>query len=97
MVTLKIKIYNIEKCMDIFIIDNEHFNYDFLIGLDCIINFKLMQNEKLKIIQYNDQEKKKLTSNEEDKNNNNYKENDTSNLENNKIPDVLVNKMKKQV
>lgn len=52
-VTLKIKIYNIEKIMDIFVIDNENFNYDFLIGLDCIKNFKLMQNEELKIIQCN--------------------------------------------
>lgn len=35
-VTLKIKIYNIEGFMDVFIIDNVNFNYDFLIGLDCI-------------------------------------------------------------
>jgi len=42
MVTLKIKIYNIEKTMDIFVIENENFNYDFLIGLDCIKKFKLI-------------------------------------------------------
>lgn len=63
MVTLKIKMYNIEKCMDIFIIDNENLNYDFLIGLDCNKNFKLIQTEELKIIQCNTQEKKKLALN----------------------------------
>ena len=52
-VTLKIKIYNMEKCMDIFVVDKENFNHDFLIGLDCIKEFRLMQNEKLKIIQNN--------------------------------------------
>lgn len=51
MITLKIKIGNIEKNMDVFVIDKENFNYDFLIGLDCIKNFKLMQDEDLKIIQ----------------------------------------------
>lgn len=48
-----------------------------------------MQNEELKIIQFNDQEKKKETSNEVDKKINNYKKNDISNLSNIKIPDVL--------
>lgn len=51
MVTLKIKIYDIGKNMDVFIIDDENFNYEFLIGLDCIKEFKLTQDENLKIIQ----------------------------------------------
>lgn len=51
MVTLRIKIYDIEKSMDVFIVDNENFNYDFLIGLDCIKNFKLTQDEDLRIVQ----------------------------------------------
>lgn len=37
--------------MNVFIIDNENFNYDFLIGLDIIENFKLIQTEDLRIIQ----------------------------------------------
>ncbi|KMQ84697.1 hypothetical protein RF55_17295 [Lasius niger] len=37
--------------MDIFVINSEDFNYDFLIGLDCIKKFKLCQNEKLEIKQ----------------------------------------------
>lgn len=65
MVTLKIKIYDIEKTMDIFVIDNENFHYDFLIGLDCIKDFKLMQDEKLNILQCNNPEKKKKFLREE--------------------------------
>lgn len=52
---LKIKIFGIEDMMNVFIINSENFNYDFLIGLDCIKKFKLCQNEKLIIEQKNDQ------------------------------------------
>lgn len=51
MVALKIKIMDIENNMNIFVIDEENFNYDFLIGLDCIESFHLIQNEKLEILQ----------------------------------------------
>ena len=67
MVTLKIKIYDIEKTMDIFVIDNENFHYDFLIGLDCIKDFKLIQDEKLNILQCNNPEEKKKFLREEKK------------------------------
>lgn len=50
-VKLKIKIMNIEKEVNVCIIDNVNFNYDFLIGLDCIQKFKLIQNDKLEIEQ----------------------------------------------
>lgn len=50
-VTLKIKIYNIEKNIDVFVIDEENFDYDFLIGLDCIEKFRLIQTDKLEIKQ----------------------------------------------
>lgn len=64
-VKLKIKIYNIEETMNIFIVDNENFKYDFLIGLDCIKKFKLIQNEDLKITQiYNPKEIKNLPTSE---------------------------------
>ncbi|KAM3964845.1 uncharacterized protein ACR2FA_001242 [Aphomia sociella] len=96
MVTLKIKIYDIEKTMDIFVVDNVNFNYDFLIGLDCIKNFKLMQNEDLKIIQCNKLNRKMVTSNEEDMKNKSYSKNDTSNLTNVNIPDVLGDKSKEK-
>jgi hypothetical protein len=36
MVTLKIKIFDIEKSINVFVIDGKNFDYDFLIGLDCI-------------------------------------------------------------
>lgn len=37
--------------MNVFVMNSEYFNYDFLIGLDCIKRFKLCQNEKLEIKQ----------------------------------------------
>jgi len=63
MVTLKIKIYNIEKTMDIFVVENENFNYDFLIDLDCIKKFKLIQNEDLRITKYNNSIKENTHNN----------------------------------
>lgn len=64
-VKLKIKIYDIEREMNIFVIDNENFHYDFLIGLDCIKEFRLIQNEKLHIIQCNDSHKEDKIQNEQ--------------------------------
>jgi len=51
---VKIKIYKIEKVVDVFIIDKQNFKYDFLIGLDIIKEFKLIQNEDLQITQKDD-------------------------------------------
>lgn len=51
MVTLKIKIFEIEKHINIFVIDEDNFDYNFLIGLDCIQKFHLAQNENLNITQ----------------------------------------------
>lgn len=51
MITIKAKIFNIEQEIDVFIVNNKNFNYEFLIGLDCIKKFKLIQNEELKIEQ----------------------------------------------
>ena len=53
MVTIKTKIFEIEKQINIFVIDSENFKYDFLIGLDMIKKFKLIQNKKLEITQKN--------------------------------------------
>lgn len=65
-INLNIKIFNIEKKISVFVIDEENFNYDFLIGLDCIKNFYLTQNENLEIKQNLPQKK-----NQEDKNTDN--------------------------
>lgn len=46
MIQMKAKILNIEEYINVFIINNENFKYDFLMGLDCIKKFKLIQNEK---------------------------------------------------
>jgi len=51
---VKIKIYKIEKVVDVFIIDKQNFKYDFLTGLDIIKEFKLIQNEDLQITQKDD-------------------------------------------
>lgn len=50
-VMLKIKIFQIEKNMKVFVIDEQNFDYDFLIGLDCIKSFQLIQNQNLEITQ----------------------------------------------
>lgn len=49
MITLKAKIFDVEKTIDVFVIDKENFDYDVLIGLDCIKKFRLAQDENLKI------------------------------------------------
>jgi len=56
---IKIKIYEIEEKVDVYIIDEENFKYYFLIGLDIIKKFKLIQNEQLKITQNNNLNQKK--------------------------------------
>lgn len=50
-VTIKIKIFDIEKMMNVFVIDKDNFQYDFLVGLDIITEFKLIQDENLNITQ----------------------------------------------
>lgn len=87
LVTLKIKIYDIENNMDIFVVDNENFNYDFLIGLDCIKKFKLIQDEDLKITQSKNALANVITTNKEAMENN-YSDDDNK-VPNVKIPDVL--------
>lgn len=51
MVKLQAKIFDIEHQIDVFVIDNQNFDYDFLLGLDCIKKFGLVQDENLKISQ----------------------------------------------
>lgn len=45
------RIFNIEKKITVFVIDEENFDYDFLVGLDCIKEFRLTQDENLIISQ----------------------------------------------
>ena len=52
LITIKIKIFEIEGEMDVYIIKEEDFD-DFIIGLDMIKKFRLTQNENLKIEQKN--------------------------------------------
>ncbi|KAG7296862.1 hypothetical protein JYU34_019721, partial [Plutella xylostella] len=48
---LKIKIMDIEENVDIYVINEKQFKYDFLIGLDLIKTYKLVQTKELKILQ----------------------------------------------
>lgn len=50
-ITVKLKIFEIEKEMNIFVVNDKNFKYDLLLGLDCIKQFKLIQDEDLKIKQ----------------------------------------------
>ena len=50
---VKIKIFNIERNVIVFVIDSKVFNHDFLIGLDLILLYRLNQNHKLEIFQSN--------------------------------------------
>ncbi|CAG4958446.1 unnamed protein product [Colias eurytheme] len=83
--------------MNVFVIDNENFHYDFLIGLDCIKKFRLLQDEKLNIIQRNFEKKNENNvQNKED-----YKNEgslmDIFNSMNDEIPDVLDDKNQQDV
>lgn len=50
LVTIKVKIFEKEEYMDVFIVERDDFE-DFLIGLDIIKKFKLIQDENLQISQ----------------------------------------------
>ena len=53
MIILKTKIFNIEKLARFFVIDEDKFRYDALIGLDNIGRFRLCQDANLNIFQDN--------------------------------------------
>jgi len=48
---IKLKIFNLTKEVYVFVLDSPDFGHDFLIGLDLISEFKLCQNQNLKIYQ----------------------------------------------
>lgn len=49
--TLKVKIFEIEKSVNVYVIEDKNFVYELLVGLDMIKTFKLIQDENLKISQ----------------------------------------------
>lgn len=55
-VSLKIKIFDVTNVMHIFVIHEKNFDRDFLIGLDCVEQFRLKQDEKLEITQVKSQD-----------------------------------------
>lgn len=62
-IKLKLKIFELEKNMNVFVIDEENFDYDFLIGLDCIKSFQLIQDTNLDIAQIINKEIKQNNEN----------------------------------
>lgn len=48
LIKIKARILNIEKYIDVFVIDNENFKHDFLIGLDCIRSSNLSKMKTCK-------------------------------------------------
>ena len=66
LICVKIKIFEIEKRKNLIVINSEYINHDILIGLDCIKEFNLCQDENLKITQVNIQNKidRHLSNNE---------------------------------
>lgn len=69
LITIKIRIFDIEKEMDVYIVEEKNFQ-DFIIGLDMIKTFKLIQNEELQISQKKESDLKIKTDKM-----NNYNEN----------------------
>lgn len=55
----RMKIHKIEKTVEVFVVDDENFEYDILLGLDTIKNFCLKQDYDLKIYQKINLENKK--------------------------------------
>ena len=57
MICVKMKIFEIEKRKNLIVINSKYFNHNILIGLDCIKEFNLCQDENLKTTQVNIQNK----------------------------------------
>lgn len=58
LITLKAKILNEEKNINAFILENDEFDHNLILGLDTINNFGLTHNEELKIIKLKEKKKK---------------------------------------
>ncbi|GBP61699.1 hypothetical protein EVAR_89078_1 [Eumeta japonica] len=68
--------------MNVFVIDKENFDYDFLVGLDCIKEFYLVQNENLEISQKIPIQRSEIVSKETNKTDIHSKEKKSDNLVN---------------
>lgn len=48
---IKIKIHKLKGWLNVYVVRNDQFSYDLLLGLDAIRQFKLLQDDELKIFQ----------------------------------------------
>ncbi|MGR0202324.1 hypothetical protein, partial [Klebsiella pneumoniae] len=52
-----LKIGNITNSLNTYVVKNNQFSYDLLLGLDAITKFKLIQDDKLNILQKIDKDR----------------------------------------
>jgi hypothetical protein len=87
---LRMKINKIEKEIDVYIIRNDNFTYDLILGLDAIRKFKLRQDENLRVGQkVGDKEEIIFNKKEEKRNDQRRKINVTEYRETDKPMDKL--------
>ena len=87
---LKMRINKIEKEIDVYIVRNDNFTYDLILGLDAIREFRLRQDENLRVSQkLGDKEEIIADRKEERRNNQRRKVNVTEHKETGKPMDNL--------
>lgn len=79
-VSLVMKIHKIEKEVEAYIIKNDNFSYDILLGLDVIKKFKLLQNDDLNIFQRLDDDKLEMVTEKRKNGNFDFKINNSINI-----------------
>jgi transposase InsO family protein len=78
----KLKIIKIEDTARLFVIDQDLKNYDIILGLDIIKQFRLRQNENLKISQAEEKHKNNIISTQNESQINSYEVINTESIEN---------------
>ena len=67
---LRMKIKKIEKEINVYIVCNDNFTYDLILGLDTIREFKLKQDENLRVSQKVDDKEEIIFNRKEERRNN---------------------------
>ena len=67
---LRMKINKIEKEINVYIVCNDNFTYDLILGLDTIREFKLKQDENLRVSQKVDDKEEIIFNRKEERRNN---------------------------
>ena len=67
---LRMKIKKIEKEINVYVVCNDNFTYDLILGLDTIREFKLKQDENLRVSQKVDDKEEIIFNRKEERRNN---------------------------